>query len=251
MTSPRARQKPRKPNPAPSAEPFICAGSSGFSYDAWKGSFYPLDQSPKKMLAAYAARLPTVELNATFYRLPTEQTVRGWQSQVPETFRFAVKAPQRISHQLRLRGCAEHVTLLQAVIAPLGAQLSSVLVQLPPNMKRDDERLAEFLAVWGQKVPLAMEFRHPSWFEPAVLDALRNTGAALCIGDPEKETYIAPLEVTAGFTFVRLRAPKYEDDQLRDWVGRLRGLGVNAFVYFKHETTAPEYAARLNELSRS
>src|SRR5688572_13020237 len=116
MTSPRpARQKPAKSPPAPSAEPFVCAGSSGFSYDAWKGSFYPLDQSPKKMLAAYAARLPTVELNATFYRLPSEQTVRGWQSQVPETFRFAVKAPQRISHQLRLRDCTEQVRLLQAV----------------------------------------------------------------------------------------------------------------------------------------
>jgi uncharacterized protein YecE (DUF72 family) len=227
----------------------LSAGSSGFSYTAWRGSFYEKGLAPKAMLAAYAARLPTVELNNTFYRLPSEQTVRGWLAQVPPTFRFAVKAPQRISHQLRLRDCAGPIAELLSVVAPLGPQLAAVLVQLPPNLKRDDERLGGFLREWPARLPLALEFRHPSWFEGAVVDRLRSAGAALVIGDPEKPAYVAPVLATAGFTYLRLREETYTDVELGAWVERVAALGVNAFAYFKHETTAPEYASRLNQLS--
>jgi uncharacterized protein YecE (DUF72 family) len=223
----------------------VLCGTSGYNYDAWKGRFYPSDLAAAKMLGYYAGRFPTVEINYTFYRKPTEKALEGWARQTPAGFRFALKAWQRITHQKRLRDCTDLVTVFCATARTLGDKLGPMLVQLPPNLKKDVPLLDEFLAAWPKDLRAAFEFRHRTWFDDAVFSSLRSAGAALCIADQEE--FETPLERTAPWGYFRLRRVEYDAAALDGWAQRLLGAGFtdDVSVYFKHEDEAkgPELAA--------
>lgn len=225
----------------------IRIGASGFSYKEWLGAFYPPKLAGSKMLAYYAERLPTVEINYTFRAMPRRAMLERWVEQTPAHFRFALKAPQRITHFARLRNTAESVGFFADTAAVLGERLGPALFQLPPDFSRDLELLRDFIAMLGGRLRAAFEFRNRSWFDDdAALQALRDGGAALCIA--ESERLASPLERTAPFVYVRLRKETYDDAALREWAARLRHLGEGAsevYVYFKHELAAPALAARL------
>lgn len=212
----------------------ILTGTSGFSYDAWRGSFYPPQLPARQMLSWYASRLPTVEVNATFYRLPRPDTLAGWRSQVPSGFTFALKAPQRITHVKRLRESSELVGALHRAAAELGSTLGPILYQLPPSFRKDVPALQDFLAGLPPRSRPAFEFRHASWFSDDVYAALRAGSAALCVADTDEGT--TPLVPTAPFGYLRLRRAEYQDRDLRDWAARiLPQPWSEAVVYFKHE----------------
>lgn len=212
----------------------VRCGTSGFSYPAWKGTFYPEGARSADFLALYAARLPSVEINNTFYRMPSPKLLAGWRGQVPAGFSFALKGPQVITHRKRLREVSEEAAHFHAVASELGPALGPVLWQLPPNLKKDLPRLEAFLALLPAGSRPAFEFRHESWFADDVWEALRARGAALVVAhDGEKET---PLTATAGFGYLRLRGPDYGPDALRAWAGRILAQPwEEAWVFFKHE----------------
>jgi uncharacterized protein YecE (DUF72 family) len=212
----------------------VLVGTSGFSYAPWKGRFYPADLPASSMLAFYAERFPAVEVNNTFYRMPSPKTLAGWRAQVPEGFRFALKAPQRITHQQRLTGSADSVAFLYRAAAELGQKLGPVLYQLPPNMKKDLPRLAAFLELLPAGGRAAFEFRHPSWFADDVYEALRGRGAALCIA--EAEELEVPVVATADFGYLRLRKADYAAQELEAWAERILAQPWQAaYAFFKHE----------------
>jgi uncharacterized protein YecE (DUF72 family) len=219
-------------------------GSSGFSYKSWKGVFYPNELKEPGFLAYYASKLPTVELNNSFYRMPTPETIARWVSQVPMDFRFAVKAPQRLTHQLRLKQAVDATEQFVTALAGFGPQLGPVLFQLPPNFRADGERLATFLGGWPARIPCAFEFRHESWLDESIFQVLRDHNVALCSADGEAIT--TPILATATFGYLRLRAEEYTDEALQATSARLRQEPWQAvYVFFKHEATAPAYASRL------
>jgi uncharacterized protein YecE (DUF72 family) len=227
----------------------IFTGTSGFSYSAWKGSFYPHELPARRMLAFYAGRLGTVEANSTFYRMPKAETLAAWRAEVPAAFVFALKAPQRITHVKRLSGADDLVAAFHRAAAELGPALGPVLYQLPPSMKKDLPRLQAFLAAVPAGGRAAFEFRHASWLDDAVYDALRAHGAALCLADTEEAT--TPAVATARFGYLRLRRPEYAEADLRRWAERiLREPWEEAFVYFKHEDEArgPAFALALRDI---
>src|SRR4030095_15458489 len=157
------------------------AGTSGYSYKEWKGLFYPSDISNDAMLAFYAERLSTVEINNTFYRMPKRNVVQSWGDAVPDHFRFSIKASRRITHQMRLKECEESVAILAKQLEVLGDKLGAVLFQLTPYLKFEAERLIAFLAIVPKALPIALEFRHASWFNAETYDALHAHGASLCL----------------------------------------------------------------------
>jgi len=216
----------------------ILVGTSGYNYPAWKGSSYPADLSAAKMLPYYASKFPTVEINYTFYRMPTPKLIAGWRAQVPETFRFTLKAPKRITHDKRLRA-AEVAASVQGFVtaaSELGPQLAALLFQLPPNFKKDLPLLAEFLTLLPPKATAAFEFRNPSWLDDEVYDTLRARNIALCIAD--SETRETPMVTTADYAYLRLRDEGYGDGDIAKWTDTARQLSASAkdvFVYFKHE----------------
>jgi uncharacterized protein YecE (DUF72 family) len=216
----------------------ILVGTSGYNYPEWKGSFYPSDLPAAKMLPYYASKFPTVEINYTFYRMPTPKLIAGWRAQVPPGFRFTLKAPKRITHDKRLRAAevSESVNGFITAAAELGPQLAALLFQLPPNFKKDLVLLNEFLSLLPPKTTAAFEFRNPSWLEDDVFDALRKRNIALCIAD--SETRETPLVTTADYAYLRLRDEGYGDAEIAQWTETARRLGETAkdvFVYFKHE----------------
>jgi uncharacterized protein YecE (DUF72 family) len=224
----------------------ILLGTSGWSYPSWRGRFYPADVTPRTMLAAYAARLPTVEVNATFYRMPSATTVAAWRTEAPPGFTFAVKAPQRITHRQRLAGVADPVGWFYRTVAELGGALGPVLFQLPPSMRKDLPRLRDFLALLPRSGRAAFELRHPSWRDGAVMQALADAGVALCVTDGDEDT--TPLLATAPFGYLRLRRTDYDDETLRAWVERIHTQPwTDVFGFFKHEDEArgPELALRM------
>jgi uncharacterized protein YecE (DUF72 family) len=223
----------------------ILAGTSGYSYPAWKGPFYPPGLPASRMLAAYAERLPAVEINATFYRMPRAATLAAWRAEVPASFVFALKAPQRITHVKRLAGAEDDVAFFLRTAAELGATLGPVLWQLPPTLRKDVPRLREFLALLPRGGRSAFEFRHESWRSDDVLAALADAGAALCVA--EDEAGATPLAATAGFGYLRLRRQDYDDAALARWAATIRAQPWReAFVFFKHEDEGrgPDYALR-------
>jgi uncharacterized protein YecE (DUF72 family) len=225
----------------------LLAGASGYSFKEWKGQFYPPDIQPGAMLAWYAARLPTVEINNTFYRMPKAEVLRNWARATPRDFRFAVKASRRITHLARLKAdsAGDSVDFLHAALAALGEKRGPVLFQLPPFLKRDLPRLRDFLARIPDPRGAAFEFRDPSWFADEVYDALKAAGAALCLSERE-DALPPPLVDTAGWGYVRLRLEQYSERDLRAWAERLAGTGWREiYVYFMHEPTAPAYAQAL------
>ena len=223
------------------------AGASGFSFKEWKGPFYPSDCKPDAMLVYYAQRLPTVEINSSFYRMPKRTVLEDWARQVPEGFRFAIKASRRITHIGRLKAdaVAEALGYLYRNLDSLGAARGPVLFQLPPNLKKDLPRLEAFLALLPEAHGAAFEFRHPEWFDDEVYALLRAAGASLCLSERE-DNEPPPLVETAPFGYVRLRLETYSDADLAAWAERLAGTSwQDVYVYFMHEPTAPAYAASL------
>jgi uncharacterized protein YecE (DUF72 family) len=225
----------------------LLAGASGYSYKEWKGGFYPRDIKPDAMLAYYAQRLPTVEINNTFYRMPRTEVLETWARATPESFRFAIKAPQRITHLSRLKAdsAADSVVYLYGNLAALGARRGPVLFQLPPFLKKDLPRLSEFLELLPEGHRAVFEFRNDSWFSDDVYDALKQAGAVLCLSEREDSTP-PPLVQTAPWGYVRLRLETYSDADLEQWARKLCATAWREiYVYFMHEPTAPAYAQTL------
>jgi uncharacterized protein YecE (DUF72 family) len=225
----------------------LWAGASGYSFKEWKGSFYPTTMKPDGMLAWYAARLPTVEINNTFYQMPKASVLETWAATTPQGFRFAIKAPRRITHDARLEAdaAADSVIYLYRTLESLGAKRGPVLFQLPPFIRKDLARLRDFLAVLPGDHRAAFEFRHASWFDDGVYALLQGAGAALCLSEREDDAP-PPLVETAPWGYVRLRLEDYPDDELGRWAQRLRATSwTDAYVYFMHEPTAPAYATTL------
>ena len=225
----------------------IGIGTSGYNYREWRGAFYPERLRPAAMLPFYAERFTTVEINYTFYRMPSASIVAGWAAATPEGFTFALKAPQRITHMRRLADVDDAVRLFCDSIRPLGEKRGPVLFQLPPSFAKATARLGDLLYMLPPGLRAAFEFRHPSWFADDVYALLRSRDAALCIADTEAGT--TPDVETATWGYVRLRDATYSDVELDRWAARLaRRSWRDAFAYFKHEETAsgPMLAARLS-----
>jgi uncharacterized protein YecE (DUF72 family) len=228
-------------------------GTSGYSYAEWKGSFYPEKMSQAKMFAYYAEHFSTVEINNTFYKMPDEKLIESWRDASPENFSFALKAPQRITHVFRLK--PEAADTLQVFLARakiLGEKLGPILFQLPPNMKKDLDRLSTFLDLLPEGTRAAFEFRNKSWFEDDVFEKLRANNVALCVADSEKIQ--TPPISTANYGYFRLRDEGYDDAAITGWRDRMAELAKGwdrMHVFFKHEEAGkgPIFAKRLLELS--
>jgi uncharacterized protein YecE (DUF72 family) len=227
----------------------IYAGTSGYSYKEWKGYFYPEKIAPGDMLAFYASKLPAVEINNTFYRLPKREQLEAWASQVPETFRFVIKASQKITHMKRLKNAAEETDYLMDAVSVLDKRLGVVFFQLPPNFKKDLERLGSFLDGLGSGAPVAFEFRHPTWFDDETYALLRSRNVAMCLADTDDELEV-PLVRTADWGYLRLRRPGYSAGELAEWQRWIGGQEWgSAYVFFKHEDEAagPRMAVKFLE----
>jgi uncharacterized protein YecE (DUF72 family) len=229
----------------------LIAGASGYSYKEWQGNFYPEKIKPDAMLASYAERLPTVEINNTFYQMPKPAVLETWASSTPDAFRFAIKASRRITHDARLKPeeAADSVAFLYRNLATLGAKRGPVLFQLPPFLKKDLPRLRGFLELLPEGHNAAFEFRNATWFDDDVYDALKHAGASLCLSERE-DNAPPPLVETAPFGYIRLRLESYTDDELAEWAARLAATAWREiYVYFMHEPTAPPYAQTLLRLA--
>lgn len=227
----------------------IWIGTSGFSYPEWKGSFYPEKIPGKEMLKYYSERFPTVEINNTFYRMPAPAMVEGWTKEVPEEFRFILKAPQRITHRERLKDSNESLDAFIRAAQMLGARKGPFLFQLPPFQKVDVPKLKEFLSIFPATERAAFEFRHESWFTDEVYATLREKGAALCISDTEKLS--TPFVATASWGYLRLREMEYGEAELQKWAEQVRAQPwTECFVFLKHEDAGigPRLAKRLREI---
>ncbi|MBW8816044.1 MAG: DUF72 domain-containing protein [Caulobacterales bacterium] len=216
-------------------------GCSGWVYKDWTGPFYPPGTKDRARLEYYASRFDTAEINASFYRLPSEAMVAGWAERAPAGFLFAWKVSRFITHNKKLKDCADSVDLVFGRMAPLGDKLGPSLIQLPPQLRRDDERLAAFLKLLP-KGRHTVEFRHPSWYEPAVLRLLADFDVALCISDHHHAP--APWELTASFAYVRGHGPggryygRYPDAALADWAAHIAGwraAGRDVYAYFDND----------------
>lgn len=227
----------------------VRAGTSGFSYKEWKGSFYPEDLSSDEMLDYYGERFGTVEINNTYYRMPKDSVLEGWAGQVPESFRFVLKANRRITHFKKLKGSAvDDMEYFWSQATTLGDMMGPVLVQLPGNFHKNADRIGEFLDALPDGVRPAFEFRHESWWDDDVYDALRDHDAALVIAQTEE--YTTPLVPTADWGYLRLRKTEYEDGEVAEWADRVQDQPWDeTYVFFKHEEagTGPELAARFME----
>jgi uncharacterized protein YecE (DUF72 family) len=226
----------------------IWTGTSGYNYPEWKGSFYPADLPTAKMLPYYAARFPTVEINYTFYRMPTEKLVAGWAAQTPSPYKLTLKAPRRITHDSRLKNCGSLVSGFCQAAGSLGDKLGALLFQLPPNLKKDLAVFDAFLADLPPKAVAAFEFRNPSWLDEEVYARLAARNLALCVADSEKLS--TPVRITADYAYFRLRDEGYRPDDIRRWADTIRketGSCREVFVYFKHEDEGkgPEFARLL------
>jgi uncharacterized protein YecE (DUF72 family) len=227
----------------------LLAGTSGYSYKEWLGHFYPEKMPTSEMLRYYAERFSTVEINNTFYRMPAESMLAQWTQQVPEHFAFTLKAPRRITHEQRLRESESNVAEFLRRAGTLGDRLGALLFQLPPFLKKDLPRLRDFLALLPAGSGTAFEFRHDSWQDDEVYEALRSKGAMLCVTDTDEGD--TPFVVTADCGYVRLRRTHYDDKDLRPWAEQIASKRLaKTYVYFMHEDEAlgTRFAARLTEL---
>ncbi len=241
------------------AEYFI--GTSGWVYPHWRGTFYPQKLPQAQWLQYYAEHFPTVEINNSFYRLPTEQAFQGWHSKSPDGFRYSVKASRFITHVKRLKNVAEPVETFLSRARQLDDKLGPMLFQLPPGLKRDDERLESFLSMLPRRFRYVIEFRHESWLEDAVFDMLRRYNAGICVFDmPE---LACPLLATADFAYIRfhgssgLYSSRYSDEELDSWTLKIAGLAKGkeeVYIYFNNDfecfaiENAKTLTRKLNEL---
>lgn len=229
----------------------VHVGTSGYNYPAWRGTFYPDTLPAKQMFAFYAERFRTVEINYTFYRMPTAKTTTAWRDQAPAGFTYTLKAPQKITHIRRLKDAADELAFFCDSARVLGPNLGSLLFQLPPNLKCDAARLETFLASMPADVRPAFEFRHDSWLNEDVYRVLAARNAALVIADVGDRT--TPMRVTANHGYFRLRDEGYTLPDLERWAARLVEQGPaweDAFIYFKHEDAGkgPEFARAFTEI---
>ncbi|HVH68215.1 MAG TPA: DUF72 domain-containing protein [Gemmatimonadales bacterium] len=229
----------------------VRVGTSGYNYPAWKGTFYPARLATSQMLEYYAQRLSTVEINYTFYRMPNAKIVTGWDAATPDGFTFVLKAPQRITHIARLRDIDDPLRFFLETARKLGAKLGPILFQLPPNFKKDLDRLNDLLTQFPADLRCAWEFRHESWLVDEVYEALRVANAALCLADTEEKH--PRLVATADWGYLRLRDEGYEKKDLEQWTSTVRDLGKgwqDAYIFFKHEESGigPRLAQEFVEL---
>lgn len=227
------------------------AGTSGFSYPEWKGSFYPADLAADGMLRYYASVFPTVEINNTFYRYPKDDTLRQWAAAVPAGFAFSVKAHRRITHNKRLKDTDGDVAFLYERMLALGPTMGPLLFQLPPSLRADLPLLESFVAQLRPGPPVVMEFRHASWANDAVYALLNRHRVSLCIAETDDQA--APEATVGPISYLRLHKSRYDDDALRrwgEWIRRRLSGGCDVFAYFTHEEGAPatEYAQALTAL---
>ncbi len=223
-------------------------GTSGYNYPEWRGSFYPEKMPTAKMLPYYAERFATVEINYTFYHAPTPKILQGWSAQTPAGFKFTLKAPKRITHDARLRDCADSLRYFVDTASTLGPKLGVLLFQLPPYFRKDLAVLDGFLAMFPPDVPAAFEFRHLSWLDPEVYARLESKNLALCVADGEKLS--TPVEITATYGYFRLRDEGYTPKDVARWAEAIREKTPHCsdvFVYFKHEEAGkgPQFARLL------
>ena len=229
-------------------------GTSGWHYASWRGPFYPATLKPADFLAFYQSRFSSAEINNSFYRLPSAEAVAAWREGTPDDFLFAWKASRFITHMKKLKGVEESLDLVFGRMAGLGPKFGPVLFQLPPMLRADRDRLGDFLTILPQGHRYAIEFRHPSWYEPAILDLLREHDAALCLSDHAAAP--APWEATAGFVYIRGHgadgryAGNYGDETLDSWARHIadwRAGGRDVYCYFDNDikSAAPFDAERL------
>ena len=229
----------------------VLAGTSGYSYKEWKGTFYPEDLANDDMLGYYAEQLPTVEINNTFYRMPKSHVVDAWAEAVPTTFRFVLKASRRITHQAKLADAEETIGYLASRAERLEDKLGAVLFQLPPFLRKGTDRLKGFLEAWPKALPAAMEFRHESWFDEEVFDLLRAHQTAIVVSEDDKLP-LPSVTATTDWMYLRLRKPRYTAPGMNRWLKEVRAQSVGrAFAFFKHEDagSGPRAAARFMELA--
>lgn len=224
----------------------VFVGTSGFSYAEWRGIFYPNDLQPKSYLSYYSQHFPTTEINNTFYRIPSAKVTGGWYAQVPEDFSFTLKLSQRITHDKRLRDVDDEMGWFLNGASGLKEKLGPILVQLPPNFRKDLGLLEEFLAKYAAERMLAFEFRHDSWFVDDTFDLLRRHGTAL--GVVEADERAAQRLVTGSFVYMRLRKTQYEARELGAWGDWIRQQTVSVYCYLKHDDLAPRLAKQLLEV---
>jgi uncharacterized protein YecE (DUF72 family) len=237
----------------------ILIGTSGWSYASWRGPFFPREVMVKHHLQFYATQFSTAELNGVFYRTPTIEAVRGWRDNTPEDFVFAWKASKFITHWKRLTDKSRNsLALLESRLRILGPKAGPVLLQLPPMFTANYDRLASFLRLLQARRRYAFEFRHPSWYQPAVLRLLREHDISLCLSDHHDAP--APWQVTASFVYVRGHGPSgrykghYSDRTLRSWardIAKWKRGGRDVYVYFDNDqkSAAPADALRLMKLT--
>jgi len=223
-------------------------GTSGYSYKEWKGFFYPPDLPASQMLHFYAGRFGTVEINNTFYRMPSAAVLSSWSEQVPETFVFVLKAPRSITHMRQLNEVGDALGYFWKTAGALGPRLGPVLFQMPPFFKKDLARLRDFLRQLPEGCRAAFEFRHPSWFADDAYEVLRSAGAPLCLAETDEQE--APSVATGNWGYLRLRRSDYDASSIRVWAERIRSQPwESAYIFFKHEDEAkgPRFAGQLNE----
>jgi uncharacterized protein YecE (DUF72 family) len=226
-------------------------GTSGYSYKDWKGSFYPAKLPDNQMLRFYAEKLPAVEINNTFYRLPKAEVLEGWAEQVPPGFRFVLKASRRITHIKRLRDASDETSYLYRAAASLGQHMGVVLFQMPPNFQKDLPRLRTFLDGLPPETGAALEFRHPSWLDEEVFTSLREHRCALCQSDTEEEP-VKTMVTTSDWGYLRLRREKYTKKQLEKLAQQVADQGwKSVYLFFKDEGEGrgPKYARQYLDLS--
>ena len=231
----------------------IYVGTSGYSYKEWKGKFYPEKLAPGEMLRFYSGRFPTVEINNTFYHMPTESVLHSWAGQVPDDFIFGLKAPQVITHLKRLYDVSSETEHLFRTLSVLDRKLGPVLFQFPKSFRANRAALQDFFGLIHGETACAFEFRHPSWFSDEILDLLRKREFSLCISDAD-ETPAEEILPTASWGYLRLRRSDYTDADLSKWMEKiLAQKWKKAFVFFKHEEEAkgPETATRFLEMTGS
>jgi uncharacterized protein YecE (DUF72 family) len=231
----------------------IHVGTSGYGYKEWKGIFYPEKISPKEMLRFYAERLGTVEINYTFYHMPTEKILASWAEQVPDDFAFALKAPQVITHRKRLRNVNEETDYFFRTLSVLGRKMGPVLFQFPKSFRADHSLLEDFLPLIPGDMHCAFEFRSPSWDDPEILGLLREKGCSLCFADTDEKP-VEEIVSTAPWGYLRLRRSDYTNADLAQWKKRiLSQKWKRVYVFFKHEEEArgPEMAVSFRALAGS
>jgi uncharacterized protein YecE (DUF72 family) len=227
-------------------------GTSGYSYKEWKGIFYPERLPAKEMLRYYAERLPAVEINNTFYRLPKVEILEAWANQVPRGFVFSLKASRKITHVKRLRDTGDETDYLFRTSDVLREKLGVILFQLPPYLKKDAARLETFLTQLPEGARAAFEFRHSTWLDEEIHALLRRRDCALCLAETDDGDRPEVIS-TAGWGYLRLRRESYTETELLQWIESVRAQNWSrAFVFFKHEDEAagPRMAERFLQLAR-